>query len=339
MNPVFRDLPTAGQPSLPPTAARRRLLRALRLAAAGAVLSTAGSAAHASNEWVGLIASECTGTPSECTRVTTSTVTPWGVSAEGGFAFGSGYNGGVVLASASFTPGTAQIPFGDGYISRYASADYQYTFRIDGPTGSFASVLMQGNVTVSPIVATGRQGHTVTVSNGSIDNPSGSDFRIATSAGLAVSANGNTVFHVAVANSLDPSKWWCECQDIATEGILASPLLRLPANTGIKVELSALAQLYWQQSGQADPQYGSVSASADPVFTPMGDDAAQFRIVGIPDGPPRPAVPEPASAVLLAAGLGTLRLLRRSRPAVVRHRRARRAGAAPVSAPCPPSRR
>lgn len=284
----------------------------LRLAASCAVCWSVASTAQASNEWLSLIASQCTGSRSNCTQVTTSTVTPWGISAEGGFAFGSGYNGGVVLASASFVPGTAQVPFGDGYISRHASAHYEYTVRIDGPTGSFATVLMQANVSVSPITAIDREGQLVTVVDGYITNPSGTDFRIAASAGMGISVNGNTVFQMSVANQLDASIWWAPYQQIETEGILATQLLTLPANTDIRVQVGALAQLYWQQSGQDDPQYGSVSASADPVFTLVGDDAALFQIVGIPDGPPPLAVPEPTPAAMLLAGCVMLALLRRS---------------------------
>ena len=315
MNPIFRCRPTACPPSPPkPTVSLRprRPLRTLRLAASCAVCWSVASAAQASNEWLSLIASQCTGSTSNCTRVTTSTVTPSGIGAEGAFAFGSGYNGGVVLASASFIPGTAQVPFGDGYISRNAAAEYNYTLRIDGPTGSFATVLMQANVSVSPITATDREGHTVTVTDGYVTNPSGTDFRIAASAGMGISVNGNTLFQIGVANQLDSSIWWAPFQQITAEGILASQLLTLPANTDIRVQVGALAQVYWQQSGQHDPQYGSVSASADPVFTLVGDAAALFKIVGIPDGPPPPAVPEPTPAALLVAGCVVLTLLRRS---------------------------
>jgi hypothetical protein len=219
-------------------------------------------------------------------------------------ASGSGANGGLVTAQVGFSPNAETL---GGTFLNNASADFSYTFQIQGAAGVIVPLHVYGYASISSILASTFNSGQLTV--GSDGTPSGTTpFSITSGVSIditgihSIDSFGNvsqTAAHVDAGNSSDNL-------DLVAKSVLIDQTLYFQSNTDISVDIFAGATLRFNDDGGRSGIFGSVSASADPVFTITDPAFSAFRLVGVPgDAPPvGGAVPEPASWALMILGFG-----------------------------------
>jgi hypothetical protein len=230
--------------------------------------------------------------------------------------------GGLATASVHFAPlvPTQQRP---GIYSAGATSDIFYTFQVKGAPDTFVPVNVIGNIIAGRIAATDINGHNYELEddpNFPGDNDAivtESNYQISSAAILTILQTSSRGGRIGV-DRLEASNAFFGDRDKArdAEGIgkTINQTFYFLSNTDIVVSLSAQATLRYATTYPAIPnQYGSVTASADPVFTITDPNFSEFQVVGVPDGPGPAAVPEPAAWATMIAGLGMIGLCARRR--------------------------
>ncbi|MFT3975823.1 MAG: PEPxxWA-CTERM sorting domain-containing protein [Sphingomonas bacterium] len=290
--------------------------------------------AHADNEQYQLYARSCSPyITGGCDAQTSREPLSDGLNIGGGYSFGSGYNGGVALASAIFNPGAPPL-LQEGNYENAAIGWMSYTFQVRGTPDTLVPLHMAGYVSVSPVHLSDDGGNPAHLTDLVNDTPPNNHFlKIAGAADVGISLTRGTPYadngaHAAIEAVYNPRSYYY-CNGCGGGGDSFDKTIWVYSNSDIQVVLntSALVQYYSDGAGDAPfPTFGTISARADPVFSIDDPAYAGFSIVGLPTGAPPPsagAVPEPVSWAMMVAGFGLVGGTMRRR-----RRRPERAGAA-----------
>jgi len=241
----------------------------------------------------------------------TPVVVSAGHHAEAG-AYGGG--GGLALATVTFAPTAPSLLDGKTY-SATANAVVSYTVQVKGRPNVYVPVLITGDVTAGAIHATDIYGQVLTVA----DNPDvpGPDDGLSQPSNYQIAADAwISIFQPSTNTGLDRTEVYSSLAGDRNRSshmngdsqLINRRIYLFLSNTDINVTLSSQVSLNYLPVYDVgtSTQFGVVTASADPTFTIEDPAFSDFSILGVPS-----AVPEPASWMLMAIGLGILLLVRR----------------------------
>lgn len=189
-----------------------------------------------------------------------------------------------------------------GTYSATAYSTVSYIFQVVGPANTYVPLHIEAELSASAIHATDFQGHNVALYHSTdldadlLKEPTG--FQIGADATIDV---GYLLPHPVASTFLKNGLY---DEKLDADGVLIGVTKNVMSNTDIPVTLTASALLTYQMEGDADPQYGSVSAETDPTFTIDDPAHSAFRIVGVPEGPDvsAPAAPEASTWAMMVVG-------------------------------------
>jgi hypothetical protein len=261
------------------------------------------------------------------------------VSASGAQASASGWQGGLVTASASFIDSVENT---QGNFSELSEAAISYTFQIAGTPSTLVPLRVYGLASISPILASTEQGGLLGFDSNGVPNGN-AFFTIGSAATISVSGTGlqpdsGLVGRIDAAESLgNMISHGQEGSNINGAEAVLDQTMWFMSDTDITVSLAALANLSYSGYQTNNAIYGSVHASVDPTFTIEDPAYSAFSVVGVLSGPsPASPVPEPVSWELMILGIGMLGgalRLQRSRGGMAR-RPAPAAPMVPTRVPC-----
>lgn len=240
------------------------------------------------------------------------------IASAGYYAQGATYSGGggLALSTVTFAPSAPSLLDGKTY-NATANARVSYSFQLVGRPNEYVPLFISGNATAGAIHATDVNGQVLTVA----DNPDhpGPDDGLSQASNYDIYAVASfRVFQPSTNRGIDNADVYSaafgdnnESANIHGDGVLYTKgLYFFLSNTAINVTLSTQVALSYTSlyNVGTTTQFGTVTASADPVFEIADPAFSDFKIVGVPS-----AVPEPNTWVLMAMGLGVAGVLSRRR--------------------------
>jgi hypothetical protein len=258
------------------------------------------SPAFATNDAYSASAQYCEGSSDNCvTRSVDEVSTPRVLGAGSGnnaYAFTSSARGGFAEAAVTFSPST--VTLSAGTYSATAFANVSYIFQVVGSQNTYVPLHIVAQLSASAIHATDWQGNNVALYHDDgydadlLVEPTG--FLIGAYAELQVgNLLANPTAYTFLKNGLYNER-------LDADSVLIDVTRLVMSNTDITVSLTADATLTYTMEGDADPQYGNVSAETDPVFTIDDPAFSAFRIVGVPES--LTAAPEASTWTMIIVG-------------------------------------